>query len=320
MIKQKWRDKAWRIKRDVETVKKQALGVFEMYADGTIKFESNQEPRLGVLAIIGPALGFEDKYNEVLLAEIGVSQSRPYHAAFGLNRKKGQSEIPGRQKCFSLSKDQYQRIAPFVFLKLQELANKRVASWGKGYFSDDPFRVRTPRKYLSRHQKTLFETETYVIIVQGARFSIDVRDSFFISDVFWAELNLGQELKKILKGLAKFISLLLYDKYRNSHWQGESFLKLKYVQTIRDILVRKQMPVYLIKEMLDLNIIKDDRFKYILESIGIDLSKISEKTRERKLSDIVLSNPEQRLGKIQLRVTTGFEKKKDFIVFEVFPS
>jgi len=310
------------IVKDVRVVEEEAIGVFKIFPDW-VEFVENKSPRLGVLAVVGPAEGFGRKFEKALLLEVGVSRGRPYHPAKGLKRQLGQSEISKRRKWLSLSPEQYQLIAPFLFTKLQELTNERVPLWKKGPYSEDPFLVPTPRHYWSRHYKTLFESIKYLPQPKGVRFSVSREDEFFLGDIYWAEKNLNPYLSKKLMKLAKFIDLLL-SYYRKNNWQGERFLRLRKVQHIQRVLRKIKLPAHLIKEIMDLKdrsglpVVKDSRLAEIAEKFGVKFYQ--GKSEEQRLAERALANPSQRVGEIQLRVTTGLEAGKDYIVFEVFSS
>ncbi len=310
------------IARDVRVVEQEAIGVFEIFPDW-VEFVENKSPRLGVLAVVGPGKGFGRRFEKVLLLEMGVSRGRPYHPAKGLKRQLGQPEINKRRKWFSLSPEQYQLVAPFLFAKLQELTNQRESTWKTSAFSGDPFILPTPRYYWSRHQKTLFETVSYQPQPKGVRFSASREDEVLLRDIYWAEKHLNSYLRGKLIGLAKFIDLLL-SYYQGNNWQGERFLKLQKVQWIQNVLRERKLPAYLIKEMMDLKdkrglpLIKDSRFGEIAKKFGVEVYQ--EKTEEQRLAEKALPNPSQRLSEIQLRVTTGLEADKDYVVFEIFPS
>lgn len=297
------------IEQDVRTVKEEALGVFRIDSDSQkIEFIENKNPRLGVLAILGSGEGFGRKFEEVLLVEIGVSRTRPYHEARGLARKEHESNVPQRRKWFDLTQDQYKRVAPFVFKQIQLLTDKRVGLWKCGV--DNPFCVKTSRHYWMRSKKKLFISEAYKPQVQGARFSISLKDKFFLKQVYQAELSMFW--KKRLEGLAKFIDLRL-SSYRSNGYR-RNFLTLQGVRQILDILEYKKLPAYALEEMVNTYLPegrKNRLFNEIVSLVGWN----GDKSEERRLAEEAIAMAP--LPK--LKVTSGINGS-DFIVFEVFPS
>ncbi|MDP2934832.1 MAG: hypothetical protein Q8N59_03650, partial [bacterium] len=130
------------IAKDVEVVEKEARFIFEISPDETrIEMRENPSSRLNVMAIIGPSQGLGRNWEKVLLAEIGISRSRPYHEARGLDVKSDLPSIPRRRKWFSLSLSQYRLVAPIVFKKIEGLAYQRISLWEKGPLSSNVFMV-----------------------------------------------------------------------------------------------------------------------------------------------------------------------------------
>jgi len=305
-----------KIARDVANVIKNATAVIIISPDNkSLEFIQNENPRLGVLAIVGPAQGFGKKFNKALLAEIGIGPSRPYHAAKGLNRQSySKSGLPKRGKWFNLSTEQYKLIASFVFDFIIKTAQQKIARWKSGPY----FWLLSQRNYWSQRQKKIFRAEVWREWPKGTRFSFSKKDRLFIADIFWAELNLNKQLIYELSNLARFIDKRLVCYKNAQYYKGvRSFEKLKGARDVEEAAYR--FPPYLKKELLNyLPRGKNNYFYHALQDLfGLSGNGFPEHTFAKEAEK--LSNPKERLGNIQLKVTTGLQKNRDYIVVEVFP-
>ena len=319
------------VARDVRIVEKEARLIFEILPDKrTIEIIENPNPRLNVIAVVGPSWGFERGWSKVLLAEIGISRSRPYHEAQGLNRTPEQSNIPHRNKWFSLTPQQYQLIAPLIFRRLEGITEKRVALWKTGLFSDNKFVIPTTWNYWLRRSKRFIQRDSLIIPPRGTRFTVHLKDELFVRDIYWAELNLNEQLRRYIIGMARLIDLRLsWYAHRKSQ---RPFHNLKGANEVRERLKNSFLlrHPHLSKEIV--RRLKDGEYRpkgrkekspyWQVVAEMIDWN--GEPIPERKLAYLaschpILFHPGTRLGEIQVLVTTSLEKKKDHIVFEVFP-
>jgi len=312
------------VKKDITVIRDEAIGVIIISPDNkSFELVENENPRLGVLAIIGPAQGFGKEFDKALLAEIGIGSSRPYHKARGINRQINESDLPQRRKWFNLSEEQYNLIAPFVFNFILEKFRQRVDGWKLGPYFDIP----TPVNIWWRAQKRLKSFTRWKAMPVGTAFSISKKDKLLLRDIYWAELNLNERLSYALGGLARFINLML-SRLKNVRFKGgKPFEKLGIAHDIEDNIYKIPQP-YLREEVLKhLPGHKDNYFFSELQKLfGLSGEESEEQYLAKEAEN--LPSPEKRLGKIQLRVTTGLDgicqKKKskrdrDHIVFEVFP-
>lgn len=315
-----------KIKKDIERVKQHSIGFIKINKNSRFRLVANKEKvRLGLIGIIGPPEGFEDVFDEALLCEIGVGRTRPYTEARGLKRVINELNIPARGKYFSLSKQQYQLIAPLVFELIEEMAYERVSRWKKGPFSEDPFWLPSSWHFWSKRGKKFHNRASWAIAVKGSRFSIALKDIFFVKDVYWAELNLNENLKgKFLvkrghiNGLVNFIDKRLNDFRSERKYKGKKpFRELEGVKQVERILRESSLSRHLLIEVV--RRLRDEKknifSEYIADMIGWD----GLESEENKLVKSVLLEPESRLNDIQLRVTTGLDVQKDRVVFEVYP-
>jgi len=310
--------------KDVRVVKKEARIIFRISSDERlIETIENKNPRLDLIAVIGPTWEFNRGWKEVLLAEIGISRTRPYHEARGLSRKNEESNVPKRRKWFSFSPHQYQLIAPMIFKKIEGLAYERVSLWKKGPFSGDIFKLPVTRYYWMRSEKRLYVSDYLMPKIAGARFTVSLEDIFFIRDICWAEANLNKHLKKVIKGLVNFIDLRL-NWYKFSYKGKRPFGTLdgaKQVETSLKTRFFTKHPHLLWEIIRRLKEEKKNRYwLHLAEMTGWT----GREPEERKMAFMAvnhpyLSHPATRLGDIQLLITTEISKKKNYIVFEVFP-
>lgn len=313
-----------KVKRDVERVKKHAIGFLKIRRDNCVELVANKgKIRLGVIGVVGPSQRFGQNFDEVLLCEIGVGSTRPYNKALGLKRVDSENSIPKRSKLFSLSWHQYQLVAPLLFALIKKIAYERVVLWKTGPFSNDPFWVPSKWHFWSGRERTFHSRFSWAIVTRGARFSVAREDEFFIRDIYWAERNLSEVVIRQVEGLAGFISKRI-NWYSHKYKHRKPFFELKGVKQVKRIVEDSSLPRHLLIEAVRL--LRDDKkkrsrfFHYVADMINWN----GEETEERKLalqaySYSKKSNPRSRLKEIQLRATTGLDAKKDYIVFEVYP-
>ena len=308
------------IRKDVELVEEEASIVMTISPDErTFEIKENQNPRLNVIAVLGSADGFGKHWDKVILIEIGISRTRPYNEVKGLKRISGQSNLHSRRKWFCLSPSQYQLVAPTIFRTMNVMTLRKVLSWKSGGPSNR-YLIPSERHWWLRSQKKLIKNPSMTEALTGARFHISLKDELFVRDVYWAELNLNQRLGKIIRGLARFISLRL-NWYQCGRYKGrkkfEDLLGVKQAEERLDATYLKKFP-HLLCEVAQQ--IKNDRrnlgfWQFIAERVGWN----GRDTKERELASLApqLLGLRERLGGIQILVTTSLDKKKEFVTFEV---
>jgi len=325
------------VARDVTRVKRHALGLclLDGFEDGLEpEFIPCDEPRLNVLAVIGPARKGGFRFEEALLLELGLHRTRPYRKAEGAaltkqelrlrrknrNRFRSGRHVPMRRKWFTLTKQQYLAVAPHLFRFLQEHVDERVGRWEITQ-KFEPFWRKVPRYIVGRHGQIHY-TEIAAHHERGIRFSVSTADRSLISDIYWAELWWNARLMYQLLGLARFISLCLRD-HRYTRLPGDGFLgfwQLPAIERVRAALKRAmqrrgagRLPRYLLAEMIRRFLPPDSRrFRDVLaQMIGWN----GKETWEYKTAARALPNPESRIGYIRIRVIA---RRRRYIVFEVF--
>jgi len=251
----------------------------------------------------------------VLLEEIGLVRARPFAGRRISTDEEGKKHkfIPCRKRLFSLTEEQYSIVAPIVFDLLQFFVNTGVSKWQNG----SSYAMYCCHTYFSRKGKKIFKCGRIKQWPRGLRFSVH-RESFFARDVYWAELNLNEIIQNYLSGLAKFIDLRL-SQYKRG-WKGRTkFADLKGVREITENIEENSLLPYLNRRLL----------KYQKNHFAIHLAEMfgwNGESAEEKLSASALPDPQSRLGNIQLRVTSGLERRNkggklnDYITFEVHSS
>jgi len=276
----------------------------------------NEDPKINVIAVIGSS---SRTYGQkVVLEEIGLWRTRPFSEG-----KLACSDISGdgvryiapRINVFHLAPEQYNLVAPEIFKILQEMVDLQTSQWKCS--SCNPFCVWSSRSRYSQKGRKLHKRKKLTGLLRGLRFSIHSTSEMLLSDLYWAELNLNSSLRFYLEGLAKFIDLRL-SGYKRS-WKGKvEFRQLKGVREIFSILYEKNLPKYLLAEMMSyLPGREGNEFWWHL----CDLFNLyGYECDEKKLSCGALSDPQKRLGNIQLRIVTGINEAKKYVAFEIFPN
>lgn len=288
-----------------------------MKIDGTVEVIRNKNPVLNMFAVIGPATGYGGEHPEALLMEIGLWRTRPYREA--TYRENGRRKwLRERAIWFKMSPEQYQLVAPRLFEELGEYAKSIMRSWKRGPYSDNPIKIFVPKTHYGIAKRKFEMRERYRPALQGVRFSISVEDEFLLSDVYWAELNEKGFRGQQLRGLARYVDMVLSRLYKGNQYSGERFLRLQGVQNLIDSCSRLRSHPYLLKELVRSKRIKDDRFFLILKSLGVEDDATS---RERQYADEVLPHPQKRISmeELQIRMMSGLQKAKPYVVAEILP-
>ncbi|MCF7836041.1 MAG: hypothetical protein K9M15_02880 [Candidatus Marinimicrobia bacterium] len=301
------------IKKDVSIIREKAVGVIIISPNNkNFEFIENKRPRLSVLAIIGPSEKFGEKFDQVLLCEVGIGRTRPYSESQGIRRKKHESNIAYRRKWFALSEKQYLLVARFVFNFLQELTEKKISKWKSG----GSFFVKTPNRFWTKKRKILEYSESHKEWPRGSRFSFNKEDVFFIEDIFWSEIKNSEQNSQITDGLTRFTDKRLSPyKKRTDYKDKKPFAKLKGVQDIRETM--DKLPLYLKAEVLKKLPNGEKNFFYheLKKLFGIK-KETKEHTLARQAEN--LHHPENRIGDMTFRITTGLDTIKNYIVVEFF--
>ncbi len=293
-------------RKDVEVVKKEAKFVWGIDSEGkTVSVKANENGKIWSIAIIGPASLIKKEVKEalykanlleeaffekeLLLMEIGFKRGKPYQRPC-----QNGTNILWRRKWFYFSKKQYLKVSPNLFWFLQHLCQE---TWHKWKTSKNPF-VRSGK---SKSFRRLGEN----IISPGTRYSFSLEDIYPVADIFWAEKNLNSVLKKFLPWLGEMLENILSRQRSKKKWR-EYAEKMIYSR-----------PLYLLERIADDIGNKYSRANFLnfIWEIKQDEGEMDNKAVE-KMMQIVLSNPEERLRNIQIRIR---RMKRNCLIFEVYP-
>lgn len=315
------------VSKHVERARSESAFVLEIDTNGEIEwYKSNLDWKLGVISVIGPGYAFGEYFGEALLLEVGIWRTRPYREAKNQQRANNEPHnLPPRSKWFFLSEQQYLNIIPVIFEIIQQITDKQDATRKCGHQNGNPFIRKIGKYYLARGRRkdyktgerqpkrTLFYYEKSKELPIGVRFSISQKDISLVQFIYWLEINKNAILKGGAESVAKLINICLAPYNKKGFYRDPK--KLKGVQQVKDILYLK--PYYWVEEIVDKYLPEREKnplFNEIRELIGWNGN---EKATERKLSDSAIIIPD---CDILLRITTGINVKKDYIVFEVAPS
>jgi hypothetical protein len=298
---------------DVTFVLKEARFVIRFNTNSSSwDFLENDSGRLNVIAAIGPGIGLPStpvagqQFEECLLLEVGIGRTRPYHAGRNFDGpERRRLWVKKRRKWFTLTDEQYQNVAPFVFTTIQYLTNKRVKGW-----ESPTFWLKGRRTYYSRANKRTFVSETYREQERGARFSVSPLDEQLTADIYAAQLRNPAVLRQI-RGLRNYVELWL-DRHRTGY--VKKFDTLKASSEIYTAVRQSLLPVYLRQHALK-QLRKPFKVMFtpvLSEYLGLDLRSDIPQVNMAKTA---LPNPHNRVNGTRLLVHKEGTK---FHTIEVF--
>ena len=329
------------VKNDVNRVIQHASIIISLTPEGPMIF-ANPNPALNVLAVIGPGTGtpFKRFFERALLLEVGIGVGRPYHQAKSSIKKTSGGKpksIPKRRKWFHLTEQQYIQVAPWIFPTLQDLTNEKVARWEFNH--NKPFRIKAKRSHFMRSSKAFVSKIACLDAPRCARFSVSLEDRFFLPDIYWAEKQ-NKNVRLYLKGLAKKIDLRLnfnnYTRRKSSQKQRKELSETERFKQIAMVINEEREKRGSVKDRKDKAMVREEKLppRYIVDLLdylpcpnGASRSKYhyaiadlfgyaGVELREEKFVRQVLPNPKERLGNVQIRITSGLSHR-DHIVFEI---
>jgi len=279
-----------------------------------VEIRENENFRMNIIAVIGPSFGFNRNWDKVLLLEIGIALTRPYHKMKGENKKPDQSYFPIRRKWFYLTPEQYQLIAPIIFKKMEFMAYQAVCSWKSGC-PGNRFLISAPWHFLQKRLRKTIERDSVVEVQTGIRFSVSVKDELLVKDIYRAELFSNNWLKSNIQGIVTYITVKLgfYQNYKGNRALNElkGFCEIK--KTLLEKCYLRRFPHLRIEAVRILAKSGIQHWQEVAEMIDWN----HQDTEEKKLALQAMPNTWSRFGNIQILVTTSFDKQKDYIVFEV---
>lgn len=314
------------VAKHVERARRESAFVLEIDDNGEIEwYKSNPNYKLGVIAVIGPGYAFGEYFGEALLLEVGIWRTRPYREAKNQQRANNEPcHLSPRSKWFFLSEQQYLNIVPVIFEIIQQITDKQDATRKCGHQNGNSFIIKIGKYYLARGrrkdhktgerqpQRTLFYHEKSKELPIGVRFSISQKDISLVQFIYWLEINKNAILKDGAESVAKLINICLAPYNKKGFYRDPK--KLKGVQQVNEIICSK--PYYWLEEIVEKYLPEREKnplFNEIRELIGWKDGKAI----ERRLAESAVVIPD---CDVLLRITTGLDAKKDYIVFEVAPS
>lgn len=289
----------------------------------------NPDPGLRVIGVIGQgASGHKNlcgqKFEKAVLMEIGISRGRPYGATVtpidSFDPEMPKTLARRRGEYFSITEEQYIQAAPYLWEHIQRIADERISRWKRG--PKYPIKLPTQRTFM--HALT-HKIRQYLFLwrpqPKGARFSVSKHDTYLIQDIFFAELSCNPQFRRAVTGLAKFIHQVfsrlrygasdknLYALVENIKERG---IPTRIIYEARSFALNnlRIIPGYDAEEAIPL-------WKIFFEKLGLPDLEICP---ERALADGALPGAHERLGNVRLRVSTGIDANKNYVVFEVYSS
>jgi hypothetical protein len=303
------------VERYVNRVKNEAKVIVDI---AKMSCTENPNARLNVIAVIGPGLLLDKFYPEALLCEIGIHLGRPWHEANrprALTRPGESLRIQPRHPWFAMTKEQYLAAAPLIFRQIQNIADQCIDKWKYG----GSFRIPNNCKRFYRRQKKLFSYEAYKSTPKGITFSANKRDDLFLSDIYWAELNLNLIIKEQMERIGKELNFSYCCRYKNGFQR--SFKSLKIAEDAKKIMFTPSLKDshYLLIEALQFLPKKEKHplYPFIAEEL---LKWDGQTPPEKKLACSALPDPKNRVANIQLRVKNSCNGKHDYVPFIVYHS
>jgi hypothetical protein len=314
-----------KINSDVARVENLALAVFEITKDSRVIYKSNRNPRLSVLAIVGPPLLYEEEvykslrpevlsgFKKVLLAEIGVRRGKPYSEANGIGSYRELPCVPGRRKWFYLTEKQYNLAAPQVFCWLFDFACRRANSWKT---RDSGRYIPVRKKIYNRRENRWSYISMKEHVSRGTRFSVSPKDKLLAADICLIDRLTQTALRRMQKGgLVRLIDLVL------THLQRKRKIK-NWEREVENIFHESKVPfddkVEAIRNHRDF-LPKKYRFKNYNDFFWKQIKAIYDHKKEKVEPEDGDSGLRQRCGDIKLILTADHKKPEKYLVFEIFP-
>ncbi len=292
---------------DVKRIKEIAKCCIFITPDGVIV---NENPNfiLEVVAVIGPYQDSEINLPEAVLLEVGMNRSRPYGKAEGNVGRENRKAISKRYGHYQPTPEQYLLVAPHLFSYLTKYATEKIRGWKNNWH--DPRWIKVDSAEY-RHFSGQRRTYKWLIKEPCVRFSIDIRDEFLLSDIYWAELFGVENRQYKLERLASLMGNRLsgYKIYNRKRFPKNWMNYPRFASAIYSL---KNLPWYLQVYIWKKYFGSHSRFHYeIMEQIGYQGFDPWEEILRNK----VFPFPEQRL---QVKVKV-LKKSRNRVIFELYP-
>lgn len=180
------------VARDVARVERHAAYVLQINGAG-VEVVKNQDPKIQVVAVIGPGSAFGQNFDRAVLLEVGIGRARPWQET---------SSAPKRRPWFQMTPEQYLVVAPTLFRILQEEVNRKVSAWKRGPGNPIYLPVRKTHFYRNIHPRS-----SQVHVQRGCRFSVARRDWLLLADLYWGLLHVSEHRK--IRGSGRYLETVL---------------------------------------------------------------------------------------------------------------
>ena len=160
---------------DVRLIKQVARFWIFINSNGEIQaFGENKNRKLNVIAVIG----IDPIFGEVLLFELGIGATRPYH-----NARFKAEWIHQRRKDFFLSRIQYLAIRPFLFNLIRMLAKETISGWKSPVrailVGKTMYRENGIFNYKTKKRKTIDVFEEWIDLQRSKILNLEERHFFY---------------------------------------------------------------------------------------------------------------------------------------------
>jgi hypothetical protein len=247
------------VRRDVAKVKAEALAVIKIKPGGGVAARINLHGRLGVLAVVGPTDDEDgNHYPEALLLEVALCKTRPYVPTLGLRRthwstlrrrRVKRRKIHRRRPYFSLTEEQYRLVSPLIFRTIQELVDRRLATWlGGNFYGYYTIALRRSTEN-ARKRNNGSSFVRYRSIPCGLLIRIPSQfKKLFLADLHWIELHNGT-VQNLIQNFAFWMRQRVRE-YEDG-FRVKNFRKLVGFRSLKRLLESRTLPFRFKVEALD---------------------------------------------------------------------
>jgi len=306
-----------RLDGDISLIKSHARFIIYVDDEGfpLRMLEREEGYKLDVLAIIGSAEVEDMYFPEVILLEIGMGKTKPYHDAKvpkNLHKEGETTWIHKRQKMASLSQKQLSNLWPYLENILVGKAIKQMSGWKSHTRVLPNSLVR-----ISHGNRGIHIKDTFREVKSGVRFSVSFADMEMIKVVLSSHLIYMKEtMRKLSYSLNRFLQ-----RYKNSSYSSKElnlFTKSEHGGVKAIVQYCDNIPALHIAKMFQENMIGNrSLLEQVFEQFGLcDMEdvfffmEILEKINPRIIfEEATIWIP-----------TEGFKKGRDSLVFQVQPN
>ncbi len=307
-----------KVKNDAKLVKEIGRIILTIDENGKIlEAIKNQDWSLNVIAVLGPATIKNERVAEIILLEIGIGATRPYHAS-----SKRKPFINYRKKVAHLTRNQYLKIKSVIFQLVKQLAYEKISSW-----EHKTWVVLKKRNLVKLKKGIMYDFDRWFIVPTGVRFSVSKEDFDFLVDIYCAELNSNKAVREKLFKIGRFIDKCLNRGGGKRHGYEKSF----YTDDQIRYMIRTSGPISFATEAIQRNkllphqllfikrnciSIRRTLFEQLVEHV-VDFSWGKIDAEEFLRVESLIGDFSEQENGLRIRTIIPNLKKRDFVVFEV---